>query len=136
MDLPDNIQEWIKEDEGLRLHPYLDTTGHVTIGWGRNLDNGISHDEAQLMFNNDYARTLSELGALDWYINLPNGVKNALINMNFNLGISKLLQFTHMIEALKKKDFTAASIAALNSAWCKQVGQRAHDIAAVIRQGR
>ena len=48
-----SIQAWIKKNEGLDLNTYIDTTGHATVGWGRNLENGISLDEAELMFQND-----------------------------------------------------------------------------------
>ncbi len=130
-----DIQLWIKKCEDLKLHPYLDTTGHVTIGYGRNLDNGISSDEAELMFQNDLKRTLSELDLCDWYVNQPEHVKNALINMNFNLGLPKLLEFTGMINALKDKNYTLAAQEALNSLWAKQVGQRAKDVALMMRQG-
>ena len=128
-------QRWIKLCEGLKLTVYVDTMGHESIGWGRNLDNGIRIDEAELMFQNDLKQTVSELEQCDWYVMQPEHVKNALINMNFNLGIHKLLQFKNMIAALKDKDYTNAAIHALDSLWSKQVGQRAKDIALMIRQG-
>lgn len=131
-----DIQDWIKKCEGLKLHPYMDTTQHVTIAWGRTLDNGISVDEAQLMFDNDFKRTVNELNAHSFYTTQPQGVKNALINMNFNLGIEKLLEFKDMITALLDKNYTHAAQASLNSLWAKQVGQRAKDIAVMISAGQ
>ena len=131
-----DAKQWIKKNEGLRLHPYLDTTGHVTIGWGRNLDNGIRVNEAELMFENDYEQTVKELEQFDWYLMQPPGVQFALINMNFNLGITKLLQFKGMIGHLKEKNYTAAAQHALDSLWAKQVHQRAKDIALIISEGK
>jgi lysozyme len=128
-------QAWIKTCEGLKLHTYIDTNGHCTVGWGRNLENGIRLDEAELMFQNDLKQTVEELEGCDWYNEQPDHVKNALINMNFNLGITKLLEFHGMIDALKTKNYTLAAQEALNSLWAKQVGQRAKDIALMIRQG-
>ena len=44
----------IKRHEGLRLFPYNDTTGHLSIGYGRNLtSNGISTQEAEIMLKSD-----------------------------------------------------------------------------------
>lgn len=129
------VKQWIKGCEALKLHPYLDTTKHVTIGWGRNLDNGISSDEAELMFQNDYKRTVDELEKLDWYVMQPENIQCALINMNFNLGIEKLLEFRGMIEALKEKNYNLAATQALNSVWANQVHSRAQDIAAIIKEG-
>ena len=70
-----DLQNWIKKCEGLKLEAYMDTTGHLTIGWGRNLVNGILLNEAQLMFDNDYSRTIEELVHQDWYHPLPQCVK-------------------------------------------------------------
>jgi len=131
-----DLQSWIKKCEGLQFHPYMDTTRHVTIGWGRNLDNGISLDEAELMFKNDYDRSVEELEQCDWYNDLPEKVKFALINMNFNLGIKKLSTFKRMIEALREKNYTRASMEALDSEWAHQVHRRAVDIAVMIKEGK
>ena len=130
-----DVKVWIKSCEGLKLHPYMDTTKHVTIGWGRNLDNGISLDEAQLMFENDFTRCHKELNCCDWFLNQPSNVQNGLLNMNFNLGITELDDFKGMIQALRNKDYTKAAQEALNSIWAKQVGERAKDVAVMIREG-
>jgi lysozyme len=127
-----SVQAWIKQDEGLKLHTYIDTNGHCTVGWGRNLENGIRLDEAELMFQNDLAQTVHELLQQPWYGSLPHNVQNALINMNFNLGITKLLEFKEMIAALENKNYPAAAKAALNSLWAKQVPNRAKEIAVMI----
>jgi lysozyme len=131
-----DVQQWIKRCEALKLQMYIDTTGNPTIGWGRNLRKGISPDEAELMFQNDFKETLAELEPCEWYTSLPYGVKNAIINMNFNLGINKLLQFKRMITALTVKNYTLAAQEALDSLWATQVGQRAKDVAVMIRSGK
>lgn len=131
-----DVRDWIKKCEELRTHPYLDSTKHVSIGWGRNLDNGISVDEAQLMFDNDFKRTINELAEHNWYWMQPKGVQDALINMNFNLGINKLLGFKKMIAALTAKEYTTAAREALDSLWAKQVHKRAADIALMISEGK
>lgn len=110
--------------------------GKVTIGYGRNIDdNGISQVEAEFMLDNDIARCLKELSPYPWYVNQPENIQNALLNMCFNMGISRLLGFRKMIMALVAKDYTKAAIEALDSKWATQVGQRAKDVALMIRQG-
>ena len=129
------IEAWIKNCEGLKLEPYLDTTGHLTIGYGRNLsERGISASEAERLFQNDIAMTIQDLENQEWYLSLPLQIKYALINMCFNLGISSLLEFVDMIAALKAKEYTKAAHAVLDSHWADQVGQRAKDVAVMIRQ--
>jgi lysozyme len=129
-----DIQLWIKDCEGLRLFPYTDTTGHLTIGYGHNLSQGITQEMAEFIFQCDYKQVTIDLGHFNWYIKQPQNVKNALINMCFNMGLSKLLRFKDMISALEKGDRTAASIAALDSVWAKQVPNRAKDVAVMMRE--
>ncbi len=92
--------------------------------------------EAEFLFENDLKRTQRELCRCDWYTMQPPGVRAALQNMCFNLGLPRLLSFKKMIAALEKKDYLLASIEALNSKWAKQVGQRSKDIALVISEGK
>lgn len=121
------------------MKPYNDTADHpkITIGYGRNLtDNGISLEEAEFLFENDFARVQKELSLYNWYKIQPAEVQYALINMCFNLGITKLLGFTRMIAALIMKDYAKAAEEALDSKWAKQVPNRAKDIAVMIREGK
>lgn len=129
-------QNWIKKCEDLKLEPYVDTTGHLTIGWGHNLANGITTEMAEFIFQCDYKQAVNELQQCAWYVIQPINVKYALINMNFNLGIEKLSQFKKMIAALYNKDYTTAASEALNSLWAQQVGDRAKDIAVMIREAQ
>ena len=131
-----NLKDWIKKHEDIRLRLYLDTVGKQTIGWGRNIeDNGISKEEADFMFDNDFARCQRELAPYPWYVNQPQNVQYALMNMCFNLGIGRLLGFKRMIAALTVKDYTKAAMEALDSKWAKQVGDRSKQVALMMRQG-
>lgn len=132
----EQLKTWIKQCEGLFLETYIDSLGHLTVGWGRCLEEGIRLDEAELMFKNDYNQSVAELEKCSWYTMQPIGVKQALINMNFNLGINKLSTFKKMIKALTEKNYTLASREALDSLWAKQVHGRARDIALMIREGK
>ena len=130
------LELWIKNNEGLSLKYYSDSLGHGTIGWGRDIqDCGIRLDEAEFMFQNDLKQATQELEKYNWYTIQPQGVKCALINMNFNLGITKLLEFHGMISALEKKNYVLAAKMALDSLWAKQVHDRASQIALMIRDG-
>jgi len=52
------------------------------------------------------------------------------------LGLSRLLKFKRMIAALEREDYTNAAKEALDSRWAEQVGNRAKDIAVMIRVGK
>ena len=48
------LRSQLERHEGLRLKPYRDTVGKLTVGYGRNLEDvGISRDEADFMLDND-----------------------------------------------------------------------------------
>jgi lysozyme len=125
----------IKKYEGFRGFPYMDTTNHVTIGYGRNLENGISMIEADYLLKNDIENCQRQLSSYIWYYTQKQEVRDALVNMCFNLGFEGFMSFKKMILALIKKDYKLAAQEALNSRWASQVGQRALDIATIISHG-
>lgn len=132
-----NLIDLLKRHEGLRLKVYNDSLGHPTIGYGRCLDlNGISEDEANILLVNDINRVNEELKrTFDWFQELDPVRQDALINMTFNLGINKLLEFRKMLAALRDHDFEEAAEQALDSLWSKQVGKRAFELSKMIRTG-
>lgn len=127
----------IERDEGLRLKPYQCTSGKLTIGYGRNIeDNGISREEADFLLSNDIQRVEKELDTfIPWWKTLSDGRQRALINLCFNMGISRLLGFTKMLAALQAGRWVIAADEALLSRWAKQVGDRANRIAEMIKRG-
>lgn len=122
-------------DEGLKLKPYRDTEGKLTIGVGRNLEAlGISEEEAMVLLSNDIDWVMSELdSALSWWRLKPLPVQCGMANMMFNMGYPKFSGFNRMLTALKNDDFEAAANEALQSKWAAQVGRRADRIADLFR---
>lgn len=130
------LREQLTRDEGLRLRPYRDTTGHLTIGVGRNLDRGISVAEAGVLLDDDVADVTAALEKFSWYVALDDVRKWTITNMAFNLGVAGVLKFTVMVAAVKRSDWAAAADAMLASRWRKQVGRRAERLARQMREGR
>ncbi len=131
------IKAELRRDEGLRLKPYRDTGGRLTLGVGRNLDDvGITAEEADYLLENDVGRALAGLDrALPWWRGLSARRQRALVNMAFNLGLPRLLGFSAMLAALRAGDYPAAAREALDSRWAGQVGARAARVAAMLREG-
>lgn len=128
------IQQLI-DHEGLRLKPYRDTVGKLTIGVGRNLDDvGITESEARTLLENDISTVCRELDrALPWWRDLSEPRQRALADMAFNLGTPRLLGFKRMIAALERKDYEEAANEMLLSQWADQVKSRAVRLAAAMR---
>ena len=128
----------IRRHEGLRLKPYEDTVGKLTIGVGRNLtDVGISEHEAAYLLTNDIAVAAASLRrAYPWFSGMGLPRQDALTDMMFNLGAARFAGFAQMIAALEQRDYETAAKEMLDSKWAQQVGARATELAAIIRTGQ
>ena len=127
----------LTRDEGLRLKPYRDTVGKLTIGIGRNLDDvGISQDEAMHLLDNDIARTTAALDkAIPWWRSLNDVRQRVVVNMAFNLGVAGLLGFKNTLAAMQAGRYADAAGGMLASKWATQVGERAKRLAAMMAKG-
>ena len=132
-------QKWmhyIQKYEGLRLTPYMCATGHLTIGYGHNLERGISASVAQALLQEDVSCAQAEVARnIPWSKQLDEVRQFVLLDMCFNMGISTLLAFQKFLAALKKGDYSAAATEMLNSRWAEQVGRRARELAEMMQTG-
>ena len=132
-----NLIAQLKRHESLELKPYKCTSGKLTIGVGRNLEDiGITEQEAELLLLNDIGRVKQELVNDQWYMNLDPVRKAVIENMSFNLGYPTLKKFQNMIAHISEGNFELASKEMLNSRWSKQVGQRSIELAEQMRTGQ
>ena len=130
------LLEQLERHEGLRLKPYRDTVGKLTIGYGRNLDDrGISEDEAGFMLDNDIDLVVAELERMPLFLGLNPVRQVVLANMAFNMGMPTLLTFRRMLGALAEKDWDRAAAEMLDSKWARQVGSRANELSELMRRG-
>lgn len=135
--LVDKLTIQLMRDESLKLKPYRDEYGNLTIGFGRNLDaKGISRAEAATLLANDIQEAITEVESqLPFVVQLDDVRRAVLFNMCFNLGIAGLVEFRQMLAALVKNDFNAAANAMADSEWAKQVGARATRLEIQMRLG-
>lgn len=124
-------------DEGIRLKPYSDTVGKLTIGVGRNLDaNGISRDEAMTLLQHDIDTAANDCRrSFPWWPSLDDTRQRVLLNMCFNMGLPTLLTFRRTLSAVADGDYNKAADGMLASKWAEQVGDRAKRLAAMMRTG-
>ena len=127
----------IKRHEGIRLKPYQDTEGLLTIGIGRCLDRvGISEGEAELMLSNDLEDAVKAARfVIHNYEKLDEVRQEVVVNMAFNLGRNGLTEFRKMRMALGEEKYDLAAEEMLDSKWAKQVGARATELAQRMRTG-
>jgi lysozyme len=127
----------LRESEGLRLKPYRDTVGVLTIGYGRNLDHvGISEGEANDLLMNDIRKVIWQLDdRIPWWKSLDEVRQTVIADMAFNLGVAGLMKFKNTLKAVEEGRWEDASRGMLASLWAKQVKGRATRLASMMRTG-
>lgn len=129
------ILKLLIKHEDIRLTPYKDSEGILTIGVGRNLERGISIEEALYLLDNDLEWVIRALKGYDWWKDLNGARKVALMDMMFNLGAKRFAAFRNMIKELRYGDYGTASKEMLDSKWAKEVGNRATEDAKIMETG-
>lgn len=124
-------------DESLRLKPYMDSVGKITIGVGRNLsDVGISSREAMDLLGHDIDEAVTDLATFPWYLALDEVRQRAMTNLRFNLGPTRFRDFKRMIRAMSEGDYQKAGAAMRDSPWYNQVHARATRLVSMIITGK
>lgn len=130
------LRSMIKKHEGMRLKPYKCTSGKLSIGFGRNIeDNGISLSEAEHLLNNDILACEKFLAIYDWFNRLNDPRKDVLVSMVYNLGATEFLKFKRFIVAIYSNEYELAAKEMIASKWASQVKGRAHELAEIMKTG-
>ena len=131
--------EMLRRHEGVRDKVYLCSAGYETIGVGRNISEdglGLSEDEIDYLLNNDIKRVREELTEeYYWFAGLNDARQDAMIDLSFNLGQTRLRGFVKSLEAMAREDFDTAADEFMDSKWSEQVGDRAVEVTEIIRTG-
>lgn len=136
--MSNKLVEQLKRHEGVRSTVYKCTAGFETIGVGRNISPsglGLSDDEIDYLLENDIKRCYRELIAFHWFTDLDAVRRDAMVNLCFNLGFSRLSLFSNALAAMAEANYDLAAMEFLDSKWARQVGRRAEEIAHMIRTG-
>ena len=132
-----SAKDQIKRDEGFRGNVYQCTAGANTIGYGRNLDqNPLTEEEAEYLLDNDLKKVAQQSQQFAFYQHLKPERRAVIINMIFNLGLTRFNKFKKLQSALFIEDYEKAAEEMLDSRWARQVGQRAERLAKIMRRGK
>lgn len=127
----------IAQEEAFRDKMYHDSRGFTTIGYGFNLDAGMSEEEARDLLQLRLRHAREALTAnLPCYAALDDVRKSVLDDMCYNLGWGKLRLFTQTFAAVSRGDYAAAATAMQASKWFKQVGIRGRTLVAMMASGQ
>lgn len=139
----------LKRHEGFRANVYKDSLGLDTVGYGF-LVSALKDDE--LLLNGGKVEPMSEEVAnkilelkidklkkevffnLTWLYQKPEIIKDALMNMAYQMGVKGLLSFKNSLALIQASEYEKAADNMLQSKWAQQTPNRAKEITDMIRQ--
>lgn len=130
------VAERIRRYEGLCYTPYQDSIGEWTIGYGHLLKRGVSKEVAEAILKEDLTIAEREVKSMfAWWPKLSDARFYVLVDMCFNMGISRLCGFKKMLTAAEEGNYRRAAAEMLYSKWANQVGRRARELAKIMETG-
>lgn len=144
MDL-NRLREEIAADEGVKYEVYLDHLGLPTFGIGHlvlesdpehgaEVGTPVSEDRVNECFDKDVQVVLEDCKKLyDDFEELPEEVQLIVANMMFNMGRPRLSKFKGMKRGVDARDWNAAADEMVDSAWYRQVTNRAERLVQRMR---
>ena len=141
----EKLREQLEIDEGVVHEIYLDHLGYPTFGIGHlvresdpehGANVGTKVDEARCIeaFNEDVESVIKDCKILySDFDDLPEEVQQIVANMMFNMGRPRLSKFKGMKRGVDAKDWNAAADEMVDSAWYRQVTNRANRLVERMR---
>lgn len=142
-------------NEGNKPKVYKDSKGNRTIGIGFNLEDAanrkflkregidinelfdgrkLSENETRTLYNHSLTQAFKDAQSYDPnFAKRPEAVKMTLVDMAFNLGLTRLNKFVDMKAGLKNNDYNVAADEMVDSNWYKQVKSRGPRMVQVMR---
>lgn len=125
----------LKSEEGFRSAAYHDSAQHLTIGYGFNIDAGISEPAAAALLSAQVSERETVLLNYPWYATCDPVRRSVLLDVAFNLGVSGLLKFHDMILAIGRQDWVDARAELLDSKAARELPQRYKILADLLLAG-
>jgi len=141
----EKLREQLEIDEGVVHEIYLDHLGYPTFGIGHLVTDtdpeyganvGTKVDEARCIeaFDKDVETVIADCHVLyPDFDDLPEEVQQIVANMMFNMGRPRLSKFKGMKRGVDAKDWNAAADEMVDSAWYRQVTNRANRLVERMR---
>ena len=130
----ETLEAMIERHEGYRTTPYIDSLRVQTIGIGHNLHKPLTRAAIEHILRDDIADATNDcLHAFPWFTELTQARRYAMIDLCFNLGLTKLLGFRQFLDAMSLGDYEKAATELQDSLWFKQVKSRGPELVGMIR---
>lgn len=127
MEITQDLLDSIAQHECIGGRPnltaYKDSHGIWTVGYGHNIqDKPIRAERALDIFKDDIQDAINDCyHSFPWFADLSVSRQYAMINLVFNLGIPRMLQFKNFLLAMSLGDYDTAVTHLRDSLWARQV---------------
>ena len=129
------LLERIKHHEGFRSKVYKCTEGYDTIGYGFAIkDLELDEDISEMILMQKLDNLMTRIGkTFVWWRSADSTVKDVVVEMCYQLGVSGFSKFKKTIDHLENKRYGKASAEMLDSKWAKQTPNRALELSNIIK---
>lgn len=122
-------------EEGFRAQAYRDSRGKLTIGYGFNVDAGITQRAARALLLAQVTERAEVLSTYWWAQGLDDVRMSVLIDVSFNVGIGGLLHFPKMLAAVGTHNWQTAHDELLDSDAARMLTVRYQKLARILLTG-
>ena len=141
----EQFREQLEIDEGVKYEVYNDHLGYATFGvghlvlesdpeYGDPIGAPVSESRVIEAFEQDCENVLRDCNILyEDFGDLPEEAQQVIANMMFNMGRPRLSKFKGMKRGVDSRDWNAAADEMVDSAWYRQVTNRANRLVERIR---
>ena len=125
----------IRKHEGFRSKVYKDTLDFDTIGYGFAVkDLVLDEDIANIILQRKLEALIRSIEfKFSWYADLPNAVKDVVIEMCYQLGVTGFSKFRKTIKHLENEEWELGASEMLISRWNEQTPLRAKALSDRVR---
>ena len=126
----------IKQHEGFVAIVYKDSLGIDTIGYGFAIkDLELDEDICGLILERKLENLICRVdNKFSWYKYMPQEIKDVVVEMCYQLGVTGFSKFRRTISYLQNKQWEDASIEMLDSLWARQTPNRAEELSYKVRE--
>jgi len=122
--------------EGRKNKLYVDTVGKITGGVGHDFtDKGLPNEVIDLLLKLDILEAYNDAATIRVFPNLDPIRQTVLIDMVFNMGLDSVKAFVNTLHYIELGRFDEAANQMLQSKWAQEVGNRAIELAEIMRTG-
>ena len=142
------LKEEIIADEGIKYEIYLDHLGYPTVGighlikkddpeYGKPIGTKVTSERVGELFIVDAENAIKDCKKLfNNFDTIPEDIQHVLVNMMFNLGLSRFSKFKNFKAAIDVRNWKKASVEGRDSLWYRQVPNRAKRLMDRLENGK